>query len=133
MGSPPVIAKWHAVVAQKDAGALDELIAEDARFLSPVVHAPQVGKALVVKYLSAALQVLNNDSFAYRGEWLAENSAVLEFEAVIDGITLNGVDIITWNSDQKIIEFKVMVRPLKAINLLHQLMGSMLQKMERAA
>lgn len=128
MSRPPVIEAWHAIAARKDVGALDGLIAEDARFLSPVVHTPQVGKALVLKYLGAALQVLGNETFTYRGEWIGETSAVLEFEAVIDGITLNGIDIITWNRDQKITEFKVMVRPLKAINLLHQQMGSMLQK-----
>jgi len=77
--------------------------------------------------------VLNNETFAYRNEWTADTSAVLEFEAVIDGISINGVDIITWNSDQKITEFKVMLRPLKAVNLVHQLMASMLQKMDRVA
>ena len=99
----------------------------------PVVYKPQIGKPIVEKYLGAALRVLNNETFAYRNEWTAGTSAVLEFEAVIDGISINGVDIITWNGDQKITEFKVMLRPLKAVNLVHQLMASMLEKMGRVA
>jgi len=133
MQKSPVIAKWHALVARKDAAALHDLLADDVSFLSPVVYKPQIGKPIVEKYLGAALRVLNNETFAYRSEWTADNSAVLEFEAVIDGISINGVDIITWNSDQKITEFKVMLRPLKAVNLVHQLMASMLQKMDRVA
>jgi hypothetical protein len=133
MQKSPVIAKWHALVARKDATALHDLLADDVSFLSPVVYKPQIGKPIVEKYLGAALRVLNNETFAYRNEWTADTSAVLEFEAVIDGISINGVDIITWNSDQKITEFKVMLRPLKAVNLVHQLMASMLQKMDRVA
>jgi hypothetical protein len=128
MTRPPAVAKWHAIVAQGDTGALNDLLADDARFLSPVVHRPQIGKPLAAKYLAAALRVLKNDTFAYRNEWIGETSAVLEFEATIDGISINGIDMIAWNSDQKITEFKVMIRPLKAINLIHQLMGSMLEK-----
>ncbi len=133
MQKSPVIEKWHAIVARKDAAALHDLLADDVRFLSPVVYKPQIGKPIVKKYLDAALQVLNNEAFAYRNEWIADASAVLEFESVIDGISINGVDIITWNGDQKITEFKVMLRPLKAVNLVHQLMASMLEKMGRVA
>jgi hypothetical protein len=133
MQRPAVIAKWHAVVAQKDIGALRDLLADDVTFLSPVVYKPQIGKPLVSKYLSAALQVLNNETFEYRNEWIAETSAVLEFGTLIDGISINGVDIISWNSAQQITEFKVMVRPLKAINLVHQLMASMLEKTDRTS
>ena len=133
MQRSPVIARWHALVARRDAAALHDLLADDVSFLSPVVYKPQIGKPIVEKYLGAALKVLNNETFAYRNEWTADASAVLEFEAVIDGISINGVDIITWNGDQKITEFKVMLRPLKAVNLVHQLMASMLQKMDRVA
>jgi hypothetical protein len=133
MQTSAVIAKWHAVVAGKDVGALHELLAEDARFLSPIVHKPQTGRPLVLKYLSAALQVLNNETFKYRHEWIAETSAVLEFETLIGDISVNGVDIIHWNGAQKITEFKVMIRPLKAINVVHQSMASMLEKMDRVS
>jgi ketosteroid isomerase-like protein len=121
-----VIERWHAMVRAKDTAALDDLLDDDAVFLSPVVHAPQEGKMKTAMYLHAAMHVLNNDSFHYRGEWHAPNSAILEFELVLDGITINGVDMIWWNDAGRITRFKVMVRPLKAINLLHQKMGEML-------
>lgn len=120
---------WHAYVQSRDPADLSALIAEDCVFESPVVHSPQVGKAITEKYLLSALQVLNNDSFEYLGEWRAERSAVLEFGCVIDGIRINGVDMIWWNEDGLITRFKVMVRPLKAINMLHQKMGEMLMKL----
>jgi hypothetical protein len=129
MPRPAAIAKWHSVAAHNDIAALEQLLADDARFLSPVVFKPQVGKPLVAKYLTAALRVLKNDTFTYRNEWIGETSAVLEFEVLIDGIAVNGIDMIAWNGDQKITEFKVMIRPLKAINLIHQMMGSMLETM----
>ncbi|MDQ0465789.1 hypothetical protein QO010_003581 [Caulobacter ginsengisoli] len=119
---------WHDYIDSRDPQKLDALLDEGAVFESPVVHTPQVGKAITAKYLLSALQVLNNPSFEYLGEWRAENSAVLEFACVIDGIRINGVDMIWWNAAGRITRFKVMVRPLKAINLLHQLMGAMLAK-----
>jgi len=122
------IARWHEVVKSRDLAALKDLIAVDAVFESPVVHTPQVGGAITVKYLAGALQVLNNETFRYAGEWRAERSAVLEFATEIEGITVNGVDIITWNEAGKITHFKVMIRPLKAINLVHRLMGELLAK-----
>jgi hypothetical protein len=127
MPRPAAIAKWYSVATHNDIADLEELLADDARFLSPLVFKPQVGKPLVAKYLEAALRALKNDTFTYRNEWIGEASAVLEFEVLIDGIAVNGVDMIAWNGDQKITEFKVMIRPLKAINLIHRLMGSMLE------
>lgn len=121
---------WHKAVKAKTAEAVMPLLAEDAVFESPIVHKPQIGKALTGLYLTGALHVLNNDSFAYLNEWTAKDSAVLEFQTVIDGITVNGVDIITWNAEGLITHFKVMVRPLKAINLVHQKMGAMLETLK---
>lgn len=121
-----VIHAWHEVVRTKDLAALAALIAEDAVFESPVVHTPQQGKAITVKYLAGALGVLNNDSFRYLNTWTALDSAVLEFATEIEGITINGVDLIWWNEAGLITRFKVMIRPLKAINLLHRLMGEKL-------
>ena len=103
------------------------MLAEDVVFHSPVVHTPQIGKAITTKYLTAALCVFFNDSFRYVREVIGERDGVLEFETEIDGILINGVDLIKWNDDGKIIEFKVMIRPLKAINLIHQKMGEILQ------
>ena len=107
------------------AGVAD-LLAEEVAFWSPVVHTPQRGKAITLKYLTAAFHVLNNESFVYVGEWRAERSAILEFNTDVEGITIDGVDIIAWDGAGRIVDFKVMVRPLKAINLLHRLMGERL-------
>lgn len=121
---------WHRVVLEKDISLLDELIADDCVFHSPVVHSPQVGKALTKMYLSAAAMVLANDTFTYVREVIGESDAVLEFTAEVQGLHINGVDMIRWNDAGEIIDFKVMVRPLKAINLLHGLMGQMLTQLK---
>ena len=124
---PPVIERWHQVVTSRDLALLDALLDTQVVFESPVVHAPQTGKAITQAYLTAALNVLNNRTFHYLGEWFGERSAVLEFETEIDGVRINGVDMIWWNAEERITRFKVMVRPLKAINLLHQMMARALQ------
>jgi hypothetical protein len=121
------IAAWHRLAAARDARGLDALLADNATFHSPVVHAPQAGKALTQRYLAAAFHVLGNPSFRYVREVVGEREAVLEFLVEIDGIEVNGVDMIKWDNDGKIVEFKVMLRPLKAINLIHQKMAAMLQ------
>ena len=121
------ITRWHRILARRDPRELQSWLDEDAVFLSPVVHTPQRGKALVTLYLSAALEVLFNDSFRYVREIAGPNDAMLEFEVVIDGTTVNGVDLIKWNESGKVVEFKVMLRPLQAINLVHERMAAMLQ------
>jgi hypothetical protein len=126
--TPEPIERWHRLLATGDPALLDAMLAEDVVFQSPVVHSPQAGKAVTKAYLAAAIRILNNGTFRYPNEWYGERSAVLEFEAEIDGITLNGVDIIHWNAAGLITGFKVMVRPLKAINLLHDLMARELRK-----
>lgn len=120
------IRSWHEIVQTRDARGLNELLDDDVVFYSPVVHTPQVGKAVTAMYLMAALHVFGNGSFRYVREVVDESDAVLEFETDIDGITVNGVDMIKWNDEGRIVEFKVMVRPLKAINLIHQKMATML-------
>ena len=124
------IAAWHKLIETKDAAALDNIRADNVVFHSPIVHTPQEGKPITTLYLTAALYVFNNDSFKYLREVISNNNAVLEFSTVIEGITVNGVDMITWGADGRITEFKVMVRPLKAINLIHRMMGEMLQKIK---
>ncbi len=120
--------KWCGVMKSHDNKALWELLHPDAVFESPVVHTPQRGRDITFKYLSTAAQVLGGPGFTYVGEWRSQNGAVLEFENEIDGIKINGVDIITFADDGRITHFKVMVRPLKAVNLLHRLMGEQLAK-----
>ncbi len=127
------VEQWHQLVASRDQAALDELIAEDCVFLSPVVFSPQRGKALTIGYLTAALAVLGNDSFRYVREIIGDDSAMLEFEVEVDGKYINGVDIIRWNAQQRICEFKVMVRPLQAMNLLHAKMAEMLATQQSAS
>ncbi len=126
------IDRWHAVLRSRDFTTLDGLIAEDATFHSPVVHTPQEGKAITIFYLTAAGHVLLESDFRYVREVIGERDAVLEFTAEIEGVHVNGVDMIHWNADGQIDDFKVLVRPLKAINLLHRLMGGMLDQMKTA-
>jgi hypothetical protein len=121
------IEMWHHLVENRDTQGLDALLADEAVFYSPVVHTPQVGKAITKKYLTAAFHVFFNETFRYVRELQAERDAVLEFEVILDGISVNGVDMIKWNDAGKITGFKVMVRPLKAVNLIHQKMAEMLQ------
>jgi hypothetical protein len=106
---------------------LNDLLAQDVVFYSPVVHTPQRGKQLTATYLGAAFQVFFNPTFHYVREVVGKTDAALEFETEIDGIVVNGVDLIKWNDAGLIVEFKVMVRPLKAINLIHQKMAAMLK------
>jgi hypothetical protein len=120
--------KWYGYMKSHDDAALRDLLHPDAAFESPVVHTPQRGRDITFKYLSIAAKVLGGPGFAYVGEWRRDHGAVLEFEREIDGIRINGVDIITFDADGRITHFKVMVRPLKAINLLHRLMGEQLLK-----
>jgi hypothetical protein len=122
------LSRWYDYAKTHDKKTLWDTLAEDAVFESPVVHTPQRGREITFKYLASALNVLGNDAFRYTGEWRNDTGAVLEFETEIDGIRINGVDIITWNADARITHFKVMVRPLKAINKLHELMAAQLQK-----
>ncbi|MBI5550356.1 MAG: nuclear transport factor 2 family protein [Desulfobacterales bacterium] len=123
---------WHRLVETKDEAGLDAILADEVVFHSPVVHTPQAGKPITALYLTAAMHVLNNDSFHYVREVVSGNHAVLEFLTVIDGISINGVDMITWGADGRITDFKVMVRPLKAINLIHRMMGEMLQSIQKS-
>jgi hypothetical protein len=125
--SKPAIETWHQLIEQRNAAGLDDILADDAVFHSPVVHTPQKGKALTKMYLSAAIMVLGSSNFEYVRELVGDSDAVLEFTAEINGIVINGVDMVHWNSDGKIDDFKVMVRPLKAVNLLHGLMRQMLE------
>jgi len=123
------LTKWYVYAKSPAPAALGDLLHPDVVFESPVVHTPQRGRDITAKYLTSAVAVLNGPTFRYVGEWLSQNGAVIEFETEIEGILINGVDIITFSNDgEQITRFKVMVRPLKAINLLHRLMGEQLAK-----
>ena len=118
---------WHRLVRTQDPSGLPLLLADDPVFYSPVVHTPQRGEKLATWYLSAAFNVFFNPSFRYVREIVGASDAMLEFETEVDGILVNGVDLVKWNDAGQIVEFKVMLRPLKAINVIHQRMGAMLQ------
>ena len=122
---------WHRIVKERDGDALQALLSDDVVFHSPVVHTPQRGRALTGWYLAAALQVLGNPSFRYVREVASGRDAVLEFEVEVDGVHINGVDMIRCDDAGRIVDFKVMVRPLKAIQMLHQQMAAMLEATRR--
>jgi len=125
-----VIERWHELVEKADPSLLDELLAPDCVFHSPVVHTPQHGAELTRLYLTGAMHVLGaGDGFRYEREIIGESNACLEFVTEVDGIIINGVDLIAWNQAGQITDFKVMIRPLKAINLLHGKMKSMLEQL----
>jgi hypothetical protein len=131
--TPATVEIWHQLVRERDAAGIDALLADEVVFHSPVVHRPQVGRMLTRMYLAAAMQVLANPSFRYAREVTGSHDAVLEFEVEVDGIVVNGVDMLRWNDAGLITDFKVMVRPLKAINLLQQKMAELLAGAARGA
>lgn len=121
------ITKWHEVVSTKNYQLLEEILDDNVIFYSPVVFTPQKGKEITKIYLSAAAEVFEGNSFSYVKELIKDNEAALEFELELDETKVNGVDLITWNHEKKITEFKVFIRPLQAVNALHQKMGAMLE------
>jgi len=123
---------WHDILTQRDPGRLDEILAPDCVFYSPVVHTPQRGRDLTRFYLTGAMHVFN-DSFRYVKEVVGPGHAVLEFECDMDGILVNGVDIMSFGDSGMITEFKVMIRPLKAVNLVHARMREMLEELAGGA
>jgi SnoaL-like domain len=137
------VAKWHAHLAGRLPGGLDELLHDDVVFYSPIVYTPQEGKAITTRYLEAAGQTLPGErpdsdaagdrppgTFRYTKEVLAGDVAVLEFETTVEGKYVNGVDIIRCDDEGRIVEFRVMIRPLQAVNLVHRQMAAMLESQE---
>ena len=126
--APVAVARWHRIVESRDPAGLAELLADGVVFHSPVVHTPQIGKAIAAQYLAAAVRVFGNETFRYVRELVGAHDAMLEFELEIDGVRVNGVDMIRWDDAGRVVEFKVMLRPLKAVNLVHQKMAALLQE-----
>ena len=122
---PEPLRRWHAVVESKDPALLDDLLADEVTFRSPAVFAPQEGKVLTTSYLSAALVVLG-PSLRYVGQWHDQAGAALEFEAELENVYVQGVDILRWNAEGKLISFTVMVRPLRGLQKLVELMAAQL-------
>ena len=122
---PAALRRWHAVVTSKNPALLDDLLADDVVFRSPAVFAPQEGKPLTAGYLTAALEVLG-PSLRYVSQWHDQASAVLEFEADLGGAYVQGVDILRWNAEGKLVSFTVIVRPLRGLQKLVELMARQL-------
>ena len=140
------IENWHRHVRGEFPGGLDELLADDCVFYSPIVYSPQQGKEISKLYLQAAGATFSGEgksgakaskglpeAFRYTKQVMAGDQAILEFETEMEGKYINGVDIIRCNDEGKIVEFRVMVRPLQAVNLLHQKMAAMLERMKPTA
>ncbi len=127
------LAAWHKVVESRDPLGLADVLADDVVFRSPIVHAAQEGRARTTMYLTGALHVIGNDTFTYVREVVDAPHAVLEFTTTIDGIDVNGVDMITFDADGKIIDFKVMLRPMKGIQIAGQKMVQMLDALRSPA
>lgn len=127
MARPAPVAAWHAVASSRDPALLDGLLSEDCVFRSPAVHTPQSGKVLTTAYLTAAVAVLG-PSLAYVREWYGDDSAVLEFRAELDGLTIHGVDVLTWNAAGELVDFTVMVRPFKGLQKVIELMAAELSR-----
>lgn len=123
----PVIDRWLRVIESGHTDELEDLLAEDAVFYSPAVFTPQQGRELTAKYLRAAETLFSAANFRYVGKWIESRSAVLEFAAEVDGVTVEGIDMIHWNDDGKITSVKVMIRPLKALHTIVPAMGELLQ------
>ncbi|MEM1052317.1 MAG: nuclear transport factor 2 family protein [Pseudomonadota bacterium] len=123
------LAHWHEVISGGSSiDALTSILHEDVTFHSPVVHTPQEGRAITTAYLSAAGKTLGNDNFTYLREVVGDQTVVLEFQTEMEGIQVNGIDMITFDNDGKIIDFKVMVRPLQAVNKVWEMMGAQLKR-----
>jgi hypothetical protein len=122
---PAVLRAWHAVVESADPALLDDLLADDVVFRSPAVFTPQQGKAVTTHYLSSAIVVLG-PTLRYVAQWHDQASAVLEFEADLDGTYVQGVDMLRWNDEDKLVSVTVMVRPLRGLHKLAELMADQL-------
>jgi len=127
--TPPVIQRWIELIDSHSEVGIDELsglLAEDAVFFSPAVFTQQEGRTKTAMYLWAAAQMFSGTDFHYLHHFYGDRSAVLEFEATIDGTYVNGVDIIHWNDDEQIVSFKVMIRPFKGLQAIMPKMAELL-------
>jgi hypothetical protein len=123
MEMPTAVAAWHEIAASRDPAGLAALLADDVVFRSPAVHAPQPGKELTTAYLSAAVVVLG-PTLVYQRQWYGQTNAVLEFEAELDGLTVHGIDMFEWDDAGRIVEFTVMVRPIRGLEKLIEKMAA---------
>ena len=127
------IKKWHKVVKLRDYDLLKSILADDIIFYSPIVYTPQKGKDIAIKHLVAASEVFNTGNFSYDKEVIQGQQASLEFSLNINDTEINGIDLISWNNDGKINEFKVFIRPLQGVNIIHKMMQSTLESFKNVS
>ncbi|HLM63327.1 MAG TPA: nuclear transport factor 2 family protein [Acidimicrobiales bacterium] len=129
-----VVERWHRVVTGESWEELDRLLSDDVVFYSPIVYVPQRGRDITAMYIQAAAQTLLGEggegAFRYTRQVLAGDVAVLEFETTVEGKYVNGVDIIRCDDTGRIVELRVMIRPLQAVNVIHEQMREMLASMQ---
>ena len=124
-----VIERWHQFIGGgHDPAVLDALLDDDAVFYSPAVFTPQEGRQKTAAYLMAAAKMFGDTDFHYVEQWVGDRSAVLEFAATVDDVYVNGIDLITWNDDGRIVSFKVMMRPFKGLQAIMPKMAELLQQ-----
>jgi SnoaL-like protein len=125
--TPSVIQRWIDIVDGDRADDIDDILAPDCVFYSPAVFTPQEGRAKAATYLKAASKLFAGTDFRYVGHWYGDHSAVLEFAATIDGMQVDGIDMIGWNQEDRVVSFKVMVRPFKGLQVVMGRMAELLQ------
>jgi len=121
---------WHKFVNERNIHELNSFISDDVTLFSPVVFKPIKGKFMVTMYLQAAAEIIANDNFKYVREVVDKQNAILEFETEINGLSVNGVDMLQFTKDGKLKEIKVMIRPIKGVNVVHQKMAEYLEKIK---
>lgn len=124
--TPDVITRWLSFLESGDTTLLDDLLADDVTFRSPAVFTPQEGRATTRAYLLAAEKMFADSGFHYVEHWYNDRSAILQFRADLDGVKVEGIDLIHWSDAGKIVSFTVMIRPLKALQSVIPRMGELL-------
>ena len=122
--------KWHQMIQTGDMSSLNELLADDVVFRSPVAYKPYEGKHVVFFILTNVIQVFQD--FTYHREFYTEDeeNVVLEFSANVSGKSLKGIDMIRFNEQGKIIDFEVMIRPMNGLAALAEQMGARLAQFQ---
>ena len=117
------LAGWHGFVASGNQDLLAPLLAEHIVFRSPFVQSPIPGREATLLVLTTVVQIFEN--FRYHREFVAgSHDAALEFGANIGKWQLKGIDLIKFNAAGEMIEFEVMIRPIKALQALGDEMGN---------
>ena len=131
MPTPAAVRTWHEIVRTRDREQLQSFLTDDVVFRSPAVHTPQAGRALTTMYLEAAMTVLG-PHLQYHRQWFGPDSAVLEFTTVVDDVEIHGVDMMTWDDDDRLVDFTVMVRPQKGLAVVIDRVGAELMRQSSA-